>query len=420
MLTFGMSGVGAVPAQAVPLPAEDGWSDDDGYIPEVIPVEGQTVWVDHLPVTGWFRPKASGDYTFTFTWTYDGDRDIPVYGFDLYAHNPDSDSVYMMAASPGTGKRSGTLQTTWRLGTVFEYKILNHDASDMRWSVKFERSLKKLTASPTPKVSGSTTFGKTLTATPGTWKPAKVTLKYQWLRDGIAIPGATKKTYKLGVADIGTKVSVQVTGSKSGYNSVIKTSKATATIKAAKLTKTPRPKITGTARFGKTLTAKAGSWKPKKVTLAYQWYRDGSAIPGATKKTYKLDVADVGKKITVKVTGTKTGHTTVTKTSKATAKVKLATMTGATPKVVGPGGKPAKIGEPLSVQLGTWKPAGITYRYQWLRSDSVIPGATGPTYVVTNADRGKSIRVQVTGIKSGHTTVTKTSVKGSKGYIGPG
>jgi hypothetical protein len=72
---------------------------------------------------------------------------------------------------------------------------------------------------------------------------------------------------------------------------------------------------------GKKLTAKAGSWKPAKVKLSYQWYRGGKKIAKATKSTYKLAKADKGKRITVKVTGKKSGYTTVTKTSKATAKV---------------------------------------------------------------------------------------------------
>jgi hypothetical protein len=88
------------------------------------------------------------------------------------------------------------------------------------------------------------------------------------------------------------------------------------------LTKTPAPKITGTAKVGKTLKAKAGTWKPSKVKLSYQWYRGDKKIKKATKSTYKLTKSDKGKKIKVKVTGKKSGYKTVTKTSKATAKVK--------------------------------------------------------------------------------------------------
>ena len=84
--------------------------------------------------------------------------------------------------------------------------------------------------------------------------------------------------------------------------------------------KSPTPTISGTAKYGKTLTGKAGTWSPK-PTLSYRWYRAGKAISGATKTTYKLTKSDIGKTITVKVTGKGSGLQTVSKMSKATAKV---------------------------------------------------------------------------------------------------
>jgi hypothetical protein len=53
----------------------------------------------------------------------------------------------------------------------------------------------------------------------------------------------------------------------------------------------------------------------------YQWYANGVAIAGATKSTYKVTSASVGKRITVRIKGTKTGYSTVYRTSPATAKV---------------------------------------------------------------------------------------------------
>ena len=82
------------------------------------------------------------------------------------------------------------------------------------------------------------------------------------------------------------------------------------------------PIIEGTAKVGKKLKAKAGAWAPKGVKLTYQWYRSGKKITKATKATYTLGKADKGKRITVKVTGKKSGYTTAAKTSKATAKVR--------------------------------------------------------------------------------------------------
>lgn len=81
------------------------------------------------------------------------------------------------------------------------------------------------------------------------------------------------------------------------------------------------PRITGTARVGKTVKVKVGSWSPR-PSYRYQWYANGKKITKkATKSSFKLTSKQKGKRITVKVTGRKTGYTTVTKTSAKTKKV---------------------------------------------------------------------------------------------------
>ncbi len=51
-----------------------------------------------------------------------------------------------------------------------------------------------------------------------------------------------------------------------------------------------------------------GDWGVKKVRFSYQWLRNGKPIKGATKASYKLQRADAGKKISVRVTGSKPGY----------------------------------------------------------------------------------------------------------------
>ena len=79
------------------------------------------------------------------------------------------------------------------------------------------------------------------------------------------------------------------------------------------------PAITGTAQVGQTLTSTTGTWDETPV-LTRQWKAAGVAIVGATAATYVPLVGDVGKVITVTVTGTnERGSTSVT--SAATAAV---------------------------------------------------------------------------------------------------
>ncbi|MEU5099302.1 hypothetical protein [Streptomyces sp. NPDC020996] len=81
------------------------------------------------------------------------------------------------------------------------------------------------------------------------------------------------------------------------------------------------PSLTGTAKVGSTLTAKNGSWSVKPTAYSYQWYRGSTAISGATSATYKLTSADKGRKIKVRVKGTRTSFTSGTAYSPATGTV---------------------------------------------------------------------------------------------------
>ncbi|NUU33208.1 hypothetical protein HNO80_16590 [Arthrobacter sp. C9C5] len=171
-----------------------------------------------------------------------------------------------------------------------------------------------LTSTQAPKIAGTPKVGGVLTATPGTWSQSPVSIKYQWYRSGVAIPGATLSSYKLTAASLGKKLTVRVTGSKAGYTTLSKTS-APLTVTAGTLTTTPVPRISGTPKVGRVLTATPGVWSPSPVSLTYQWYRSGVAITGATAFQYKLNARDLAKKITVRVTGSKSGYTAVSKVS---------------------------------------------------------------------------------------------------------
>jgi hypothetical protein len=104
----------------------------------------------------------------------------------------------------------------------------------------------------------------------------------------------------------------------------------------ARATATVKPKVTGTAKVAKTLTA-AGTWTGYPTpTLTYKWYACTKAvsaarttvpstckkITGATGDTFKLKLKQRGKYVAVLVTGTSLGTTATTWLSKTTAKVR--------------------------------------------------------------------------------------------------
>ncbi|HEY3409381.1 MAG TPA: hypothetical protein VGK53_14515, partial [Propionicimonas sp.] len=137
-----------------------------------------------------------------------------------------------------------------------------------------------------------------------------------WYRNNKPISHATTSTYTLGGSDVGKRISVRMTGSKTGYTTTGRASAATVKVVPGEFIASV-PTITGTATPGNTLTATISGWSPTPSTLHRQWYRDGVRIPNATSSTYRLKTFDVGKSITFRVIGEKKGYVSVTKWSTA-------------------------------------------------------------------------------------------------------
>jgi hypothetical protein len=255
---------------------------------------------------------------------------------------------------------------------------------------------------PVPTVSGVAKVGSRLTGIPGAWGPAPVTLKYQWLRSGLAIAGATASTYTETAADLGKTVSLRITGSKTGYTAVARTSRTTPVIVAGTLS-APSPTISGVPKVASVLSAAPGVWGPAPVILKYQWLKTGVAIAGATAATYSPIPSDVAKQISVRVSGSRAGYATMTRTS-AGVTVGMGVLAAPTPNITGT----ARVDSALTAVPGTWT-ASTSLTYQWLRNGEAISGATQSTFVPAPSDQGAQISVRVTGSKTGYTTISKTS-----------
>jgi subtilisin family serine protease len=266
-----------------------------------------------------------------------------------------------------------------------------------------------------PVISGSATVGSTLTAVPGDWQPSPVAFAYKWYSNGVPVDGQAASTYVVRSADVGKKITLTVTGSRSGYASLSRSSQATVTVPVPAanplpLTATPSPSISGQVAVGSTVTAVTGAWAPAPVAFAYRWFSGGVSIAGATLSTYRVTAEDVGKKITVTVTGSKVGYASVSRSSPATVTVPVATVTRPltstpTPTILGT----PTVGQKLTARTGTWQPSPVALSYQWNRDGAAIAGATAATYLVAAADAGTQLSLSVTGSKAGYTAVSRTS-----------
>ncbi|HQZ86088.1 MAG TPA: peptidoglycan-binding protein, partial [Actinomycetota bacterium] len=234
-----------------------------------------------------------GTFTFTYQW-YRAGKLIGGATEASYTLQPDDAGAPVTVAV--TGARPGYTTVT--------------RTSDPTAAVEMAR----LSATPTPRITGKAVVGESLTAAPETWSPDSVKLSYQWYRGATPIPGATALTYAVQAADLGAKLMVAVAGDAAGYQTVTMTSEATEAVSMGTLS-AKNPTITGKRKVGKTLTAVPGIWSPSGVSLTYRWYRGSARIAGATKETYTLVKADRGKIIRVRVLGTLPGYATLEKAS---------------------------------------------------------------------------------------------------------
>jgi hypothetical protein len=255
--------------------------------------------------------------------------------------------------------------------------------------------------SNTPALNGVPAVGNVLSCGLFGWDSG-VSVSYQWLRDGIEVPGATSGVFTLSELDYGTNVSVQVDGVKTGFQTVSRTSPETL-VGLGTIRVSSKPLVIGDAKVGKTLYARTGTWEPS-VTFEYQWFRDGIAIPKATSHQYKTVAADFRRKVSIKVVGLKPGYKKHENASSAIT-IGLGSMSKAPiPKISGL----AKVNQTLTSSTGAWE-SGVELSYQWMRNGAAISKATLAKYKLRAADKGKKMSVKVTGKKLGYQTVSKTS-----------
>ncbi len=173
-----------------------------------------------------------------------------------------------------------------------------------------------------PEISGKARVGQVLTVLGLDWvdyfgaKPAGYAPTYKWTRNGKAIKGATRATYRLTAKDLRKKIQVSEYPRATGFATDDHArSNATRKVRIGKL-KSPRPTIGGKAKVGKRVKARTSGWT-RGTKFRYQWFAGKKAIRGASGKKLRITRSMKGKKLKVKVTGTKKAFTRASATSRA-------------------------------------------------------------------------------------------------------
>jgi hypothetical protein len=217
---------------------------------------------------------------------------------------------------------------------------------------------------------------------------------YQWLRDGVAITGATDSTYLLTQEDVGTSISVQVSYTDGGGTGEQVTSGATAPIENINDEPTGSVIIAGTAIQGETLTVDTSTLADEDGLgeFSYQWLRNGAAIDGATMSTYILTQTDVGTTIRVQIAYTD---------NEGTDEEILSTVTNPVGNLNDePTGSLVIAGTAIQGEILTVDTSAVAdadglgnFSYQWQADGVDILGATGSSLILGQAEVGKAITV---------------------------
>lgn len=256
-----------------------------------------------------------------------------------------------------------------------------------------------ITVTQRPRIVGAVDAGETVTCNPGKWSQSVSTTTIRWRLGGVDIAGATKNTYLIPDTAIGSALScsVNVTGALGQTGTA--TSDAVTVKDLPPMTSTAAPTITGTVQVGVAVTCTPGSWSLAISKTSFAWQIDGTAIAGATEAGLTIPASAAGKILTCAVTATAgSGQKGTASTAGRRVLQGPALTTPDVPTITGT----ATVGQTLRAQGPTYRPAATTVTYTWYRDNQVIAGATGATYRLVAADRGRTITVRSVGSASGY------------------
>lgn len=272
-------------------------------------------------------------------------------------------------------------------------------------------SISFTTVGGTGDLTGEPTFGQILTADisqrVGVENATSVT--YQCLRAGEPIEGAVGSSYALGVDDVATGISVQVSVAADSRETVTSTSSESTPIAAAILAPAV-PIVTGTAQVGSELSTDPGEWTPAPVDLTYQWNADGQTILGALNAAYQPTADALGFELSVTVIGMKPGYATQSQSSTTTSAVASADVV--TPTLTAESTR-IKAGDDLTIVENDFT-AG-SHSEVWLHSTPVL---LGRTTVGTTGSFSLTVTVPLTTPPGAHSLVVTDGVTGLEARVG--
>ncbi len=210
------------------------------------------------------------------------------------------------------GKRVRVQVLARRFGYPATTVTSNRTATVQRGRFAVERS---------PRVRGRTQVTRRLRVSAGAWSPRPGAVRYQWLADGKRIRGARSSQLRLRPGLVRSRIAVQVTARRPGYEPRTRTLRVGG-VAPARLRGLSSPRVRGGTRPGQALHVRLGQTRPHAAVRRVQWLRGGRPIRGATGRTYRLRRGDLGSRLQAVVRYRRPGYRTLVRTTSPTARVK--------------------------------------------------------------------------------------------------
>jgi uncharacterized protein (TIGR02145 family) len=368
-----------------------------------IAATGQTVTIGGTPATiGSAKPATGGDGKIAYQWYKNGaaisgatgatytppEEDAEAVAVNTYTRHA-KDSVCNATLTPATG--------SWALSVVcpsFNPGAIATTGQSMA-----------IGGTPTAisSVQNATSTG---------------TISYQWYKNGAAISGATNATYTPPAAD--AAAAGVITYTRRAKDNICNTTLSPSTgswvltvtclsLNPGAIAATGQSLIVGRAPAIISSVQNATG----NGTISYQWYKNGTAISGATNATYTPPAADAAAAGVITYTRRAKDNICNTTLSPSTGNwVLTVTCPSLNPGAIATDGQTIFVrGTPTAISSVQDATGDATISYQWYKNGTAISGATDASYTPSYGDAStKGVHTYTRSVRDNacNTTVTST------------